>query len=128
MILFAKGGYTMVIAPEDNIPLSEVIRICKTIKNDNIEIAKDPIQRPKTCAFIEKYELLDEDIKDIIHNLSIGDYHSGPVEDDNANYKRPLWIFIKYVDNIHLEVYIKIKIINNKRKVFVLSIHEEGLY
>ena len=116
----------MVIAPEDNIPLNEVIRICNTIKYSNIEIAKDPIERPKTAEFIAKYELLDDDIKDIIHNLKIDDYHSGPDEDDNPKYKKPVWIFIKYVDSIQVKIYIKIKIINKKRKVFVFSIHEEG--
>ena len=118
----------MVIAAEDNISPAEAIRICNSVKYENIEIDVDPIERPKTVDFLDRYELMEDDVRDIIHGLTINDYHDGPVEDTNPKFSKPLWVFIKYINEIQIRVYIKIKIINNRRKVFVFSIHEEGLY
>ena len=46
----------MLIDNEDNISVMEAISICKSVSNDNIEIMKDPLTRPKTSDFINKYE------------------------------------------------------------------------
>lgn len=129
MILFNNGKEEfMVILEEDNISLDEVIEICKSTKDCFIEINDDPIQRPKTCRFIEKYELLHQDIKEIIHSLEKADYYRGPTKDRDLNRNHPFWEFIKVVNNIKVRVYIKIKIFNHKRKIMVFSIHEEGEY
>lgn len=116
----------MVIEDEDNFSKEEAVKLCQTI--ENIEVAKDPTERPKTAAFLEKYELLDDDVREIIHSIELSDYVSGPEEDRNPKYKKPVWKFNKYVNDIKIEVYLKIKFINHKHKIFVFSIHEEGLY
>ena len=106
----------------------EAITICKSVSNNNIEIMKDPLTRPKTSDFINKYEVMDDDIREIIHSLSIEDFYRGPTPDRNPRFKHPVWEFIKYIDSIRVKIYLKIKIVNHKRKVIVFSIHEEGLY
>lgn len=113
---------------EDNLSLEEVLKICHTVKEENIEINTDPISRPKNLEFQRKFNLKKSDIRLIIRNLKPEDYSEGPVEDDNPKYKHPFWIFIKYVNDIKVVVYIKIKIFNHKRKINVFSIHEEGEY
>lgn len=115
----------MSIIKDDNLSLEEVLKICKTIKKENIEIN---INRPKNLEFIQKFNLVASDIIQIIRDLNKEDYNKGPVEDDNPKYKHPFWIFIKYVGDIKVVVYIKIKIFNHKRKINVFSIHEEGEY
>lgn len=118
----------MSVSLEDNLTLNEIIQICKKVKQENIEVIRDNIIRPKTVEFLEKYELSDEDVANIIHSLSESDYYLGPEEDTNPKYKHPFWIFVKFIKNIKVNVYIKIKIINHHRKVVVFSIHEEGNY
>lgn len=113
---------------EDKITLNEVLKICRTVKDENIEINTDPIIRPKNFEFMQKYDLNGADIRLIIRNLQIEDYREGPVEDDNPKFKHPFWIFIKYVNDIKVVVYVKIKIFNHKKKINVFSIHEEGEY
>ena len=113
---------------EDRLSVQEVVNLCNTINDDNIEINLDPIERPKNVEFVANYGLTSDDLKDIVHGISVNDYVKGPVLDNNPIYKRPVWIFIEYVNNIRVEVYLKIKITNHKKKVYVLSIHEEGIY
>lgn len=116
----------MVIEPEDNISKQEAVKLCQTVKT--IEIAKDPDSRPKNAAFLTRFELFDEDVRDIIHSITLSDYRAGPEEDKNPSLKRPVWKFVKYINSIGIEIYIKIKFINNKHKIYVVSIHEEGLH
>lgn len=115
----------MFLTQEDNLTLEEVLEICKTIKEKNIEIN---INRPKNLGFIQKFNLNANDVIRIVRDLNKEDYSAGPVEDTNPNFKHPFWIFIKYVNDIKVVVYIKIKIFNHKRKINVFSIHEEGEY
>lgn len=118
----------MAIDPEDNISIDEVISICKNRKNTKIEINDDPLQRPKSAAFIEKYELLQEDIKEIIHSLEKTNYYRGPTEDRYRKKMHPFWEFITTYKGIPVRIYIKIKIFNHKRNIMVFSIHKEGEY
>ena len=118
----------MPIIKEDELSLDEVLKICSNIKNENVEVIRDNLIRPKTAEFLEKYELDDDDVVDIIHNLGESDYYSGPEEDTNPKYLHPFWIFITYILSIKVKIYIKMKIINHKRKIVVFSIHEEGRY
>lgn len=55
----------MSITQEDNLSLEEVLEICENIRNENVEIIKDNLIRPKTVEFLEKYEIDDDDVKDI---------------------------------------------------------------
>lgn len=118
----------MPINQEDDLSLDEVLNICRTVKEKNIEISIDPIKRPKNLEFISKYNLEAADIVAILRNLQREDYREGPVEDDNPKYEHPFWIFIKYLNEIKVIIYIKIKIFNHNRKINVFSIHEEGDY
>ena len=116
----------MSITQEDNLSLEEVLEICKSIKEENIEVDLNPITRPKNVAFMYKYRLKREDVRAMIRELASDDYVEGPIEDENPNFKHPFWVFIKYINKIPVKVYIKIKIFNHKRKINVFSIHEEG--
>ena len=118
----------MSINQEDNLTIEEVLEICKTIKEENIEVDVNPLTRPKNATFMYKYHLKREDVRQLIRELTSDDYVEGPIEDNNPNYKHPFWVFIKYIDRIAVKVYIKIKIFNHKRKINVFSIHEEGEY
>ena len=113
---------------EDNISLEEVISICNKIKKDRLEIREDNIGNLKTKEFLWKYGFNESRVYDEIRNLKIEDYHAGPVEDKNPHNKHSLWIFLKYIEGIPVQIYIKIKIINHKTKIIVYSFHEEGLY
>ena len=113
---------------KENLSLDEVINVCKTILAKNIEIRKDNLINHKTSNFMEKYDFFEEDVKREIKNLTKYDYHQGPLKDRNVNNKHPLWVFIKHIGTIKVVVYIKIKIINHRRKIIVYSFHEEGLH
>ena len=116
------------IEDEDNISLEEVISICSKTRNNEIEIKHDNLLNKKTADFIEKNGLTLEYIKDEIRQLKKEDYHSGPLEDKNPLNKHPLWVFIKHIKSVVVLVYIKIKIINHKKKIIVYSFHEEGMH
>ena len=118
----------MPISNEDNLSLEEVLEICRSVKKENIEIDTDPITRPKNVAFLDKYVLSVEDVRQIIRNLELIDYVKGPVEDYNPKFKHPFWVFIKDLKKLKVVVYIKLKIFNHKKKINVFSIHEEGDY
>ena len=116
------------IKDEDNISLEEVISICNTIKCTSIEIKDNNILNTKTQEFMVKYDLDERRIRFEVKKLKKEDYHSGPLEDKNTRNKHPLWVFLKYIEGVPVKIYIKIKIINHKRKIIVYSFHEEGLH
>ena len=118
----------MSINQEDNLSLEEVLEICRKAEYNNIEVLYNDVLRPKTFEFLTKYDFDIATVKQIIKNLTKEDYQKGPVEDYNPNYKHPFWIFTKHLESIDVEVYIKIKIINHKRKIIVFSFHKEGEY
>ena len=108
--------------------LNEVILICNNAKDEWIEIRRSNIENTKTIEFMVNNNLTEKDIFNEIRNLTQTDYHSGPLEDKNSFNKHPLWVFIKQIGNLQIKVYIKIKIINHKKKIIVYSFHEEGLH
>ena len=95
----------MSIKNEDDLTLDQVLKICKKVKDENIEVIANPIIRPKTYEFLQKYDLDINDVRQIIRNLSEIDYLKGPVSDDNSTYKHSFWIFIKYVNEIRINAY-----------------------
>ena len=115
---------------EDNLTVEEVISICRSAKSEMIEHHKFNPLNTKTFDFIKKYDLSEDKIAKIINSLVSEDFHSGPLQDYNINNKHPLWVFIKEIDitNIKIAVYIKIKIINHRKKIIIYSLHEEGLH
>lgn len=80
--------------------------------------------RNKNISFMLEYGLLTNDIKDIILNLEVDDYHKGP-EEDEAGFEGEIWIFTPMFQDIKL--YIKIRLANNTL-VICISIHEYGIY
>ena len=110
------------------VTLDEVISICQKVKDENIEIRRSNLENTKTIEFMANNSLIDKDIFAEIRKLTKDDYHSGPLQDKNLLNKHPLWVFIKQIQKVKVLVYIKIKIINHKRKVIVYSFHEEGLH
>ena len=115
---------------EDNLTIEEVIFICNKAPKDNIELKKNNPFNSKTNNFMEKYSIDPDQVVSIINGIKLDDYHSGPLQDYNPNNKHPLWVFIKQIvaKNIKIYIYIKIKIINHKRKIIVYSLHEEGMH
>lgn len=115
---------------EDNLTIEEVVLICNEALEESIEIKESNPFNSKTGDFIDKYGISPNQIVSIINGLNVDDYHSGPLQDYNKNNKHPLWVFIKetHIKNIQIYIYIKIKIINHKRKIIVYSLHEEGMH
>ncbi|MDD2493493.1 MAG: hypothetical protein WC108_08470 [Bacteroidales bacterium] len=108
---------------DDNITKEVVVTVCHHIREENVEI----IRRDKNEEFLNKYEYTRWDVQKVLNNLKIADYRAGPEKDRKENLKHPVWIFSKHLDGIKVDIYIKIKVINRKRKIIVLSFHEEGL-
>ena len=79
--------------------------------------------RSKNRNFILNYGLLIDDIKNIILDLEIDDYYSGPEEDEDG-YEGEIWVFAPNFQNIKL--YIKIRLKNNSL-IICISIHEYGM-
>lgn len=115
---------------EDNLTIEEVVLICNEALEESIEIKDSNPFNSKTGDFIDKYDISPSKIVSIINGLTVDDYHSGPLQDYNKNNKHPLWVFIKetLIKNTWIYIYIKIKIINHKRKIIVYSLHEEGMH
>ena len=115
---------------EDSLTIEEVVYICNKAQIENIEVKKNNPFNTKTGDFIDRYDINPNQIKSIINDLTINDYHSGPLQDFNPNNKHPLWVFIKntLIKNLRIYIYIKIKIIDHKRKIIVYSLHEEGMH
>lgn len=115
---------------EDNLTIEDVVLICNEALEESIEIKESNPFNSKTGDFIDKFDINPDQIVSIINGLTEDDYHSGPLRDYNKNNKHPLWVFIKetLIKNIRIYIYIKIKIINHKRKIIVYSLHEEGMH
>mgnify|MGYP003327393041 CR=1 FL=1 len=110
---------------DDVIDIKEVIKLCKNIKNERIEIDLDYY---KNLQFAIDYGYTPDDIREVIQSLCEKDLHEGPVLDRNSKYKHPFWIFIKYLGDIKIKVYIKLKIVNHKLKINVFRFHKEGMH
>lgn len=110
---------------DEVLEVSEVIKICRNIKDERIEIDNEYY---KNLEFIHKYGYTDDNIRKVIGNLTVFDLNKGPVADRNPKYKHPFWIFIKYLPDLQIKVYIKLKIESHKLKVNVFRFHKEGMF
>ena len=99
-----------------------LLKIKKIVDQDNNGDKFIIVNRDKNRNFMLEYGLLTNDIKDIILNLEVDDYYTGPEEDD-AGFEGEIWIFTPTFQNIKL--YIKIRLANNT-VVICISIHEYG--
>ena len=79
----------------------------------------------KNIEFIREYGLQNEDIKNIVRQLSIDDCFSGPEKDRNPKFSGMLIKFNPLFENVKL--YVKIRIENDEKAVCI-SIHEFGKY
>ncbi len=80
--------------------------------------------RNKNRNFMLEYNLLINDIKDIILNLEVDNYYKGP-EEDESGLEGEVWIFTPIFQNTKL--YVKIRLANNAL-VVCISIHKYGIY
>ncbi len=83
------------------------------------------VRTKKNIDFMREYSLNNEDVKDIIRQLSVEDCFSGPEKDRNPQYDGWIFKFCPIFENIKL--YIKIRIESTEKSV-CLSVHEFGKY
>lgn len=74
---------------------------------------------------MREYNLIDEDIKNIIRNLSVEDCFSGSEEDRDPQYSGWIFKFSPLYEN--LKLYVKIRIESTEKSI-CLSVHEFGKY
>lgn len=99
---------------------NEVIELCHTIPDENIQI----INRYDHCMeFYYEKNLTHSDVVDFLRGVTVSDIHRGPLVDDNSSRKHVLWEFKKNAFGCYC--YVKIKIINRKRIILVVSLHED---
>lgn len=102
-----------------------LLKIKRIIDKDNNGDKFIIIRTPKNRAFMREYSLNDEDVKDIIRQLSVEDCFAGPEEDRDPQYDGWVFKFGPLFEGIKL--YIKIRV-ENTEKAFCLSVHEFGKY
>lgn len=100
--------------------LDDVLKCCKEVSDDKIQKAD---RYEGLNDFYYEHNLTNDDLIHIIRDLKREDYFQGPLEDDNEDRKHVLWVFKKIVIGIYC--YIKIKIINKRRTIIYISLHED---
>jgi hypothetical protein len=102
-----------------------LLKIKKIVDNDNNGDKFIIVRTKKNIDFIREYSLTNEDVKDIVRQLSVEDCFAGPEEDRNPKYDG--WIFKFNPMFEDTQLYIKIRIENIEKSV-CLSVHEFGKY
>lgn len=87
----------------------------KRVKNNGLVL----IPRKKNMDSIYKMGLTIPIIEEIICNLTIDDYYSGP-EEDHLSPEDTIWVFL--VEDIE-KIYIKLKLVDDDKTVCI-SFHE----
>jgi len=123
----SKGGRTggALNNIQDNIRSQKLLRIKRIVDIDKDGDSFIIIRTQKNKNFMREYNLIDEDVKDIIRSLSVSDCFSGPEKDRDIRFKGEIFKFSPMYNDMKL--YIKIRIENINKSV-CLSIHEFGLY
>jgi len=83
------------------------------------------VRTKKNIEFMREYGLTNEDVKDIIRQLSVEDCYSGPERDRDPQYEGWIFIYAPLFENNKL--YIKIRVESTDKSV-CLSVHEFGKY
>lgn len=104
---------------------SQYLLIIKRIVDSDNNGDKFIIRRPKNIEFMREYGLNDEDVKDIIRELSVDDCFAGPEKDRDPQYKGWIFKFSPLFEGTKL--YIKIRVESIEKSV-CLSVHEFGKY
>ena len=102
-----------------------LLKIKKIVDNDYNGDKFTIVRTKKNVEFMREYGLNNEDVKDIIRQLTVNDCFAGPEPDRDPRYKGWIFKFCPLFENIKL--YIKIRIENTEKSV-CLSIHEFGRY
>ena len=110
---------------ESQIQSQNLLKIKKIVDNDNNGDKFIIVRTKKNIEFMREYSLTNEDVKDIVRQLSVSDCFAGPEEDRNPQYKGWLFKFAPLFENIKL--YIKIRVESTEKSV-CLSVHEFGKY
>ena len=110
---------------EEKIKIQNLLKIKRIIDNDKNGDKFIIVRTKKNVDFMRNYSLNNEDVKDIIRQLSIEDCFSGPEKDRDSQYKGWIFKFSPVFEDIKL--YIKIRI-ENIDKSICLSVHEFGKY
>lgn len=74
---------------------------------------------------MREYGLTNDDVKNIIKQLSVEDYFAGPEKDRDSQYDGWVFKFNPLFENIKL--YIKIRVESTEKSI-CLSVHEFGKY
>ena len=102
-----------------------LIKIKRIVDSDNNGDKFIIRRRPKNIEFMREYGLNDEDVKDIIRELSVDDCFAGPEKDRDPKYNGWIFKFSPLFEGTKL--YIKIRVESIEKSV-CLSVHEFGKY
>ena len=102
-----------------------LLKIKKIVDNDNNGDKFIIVRTKKNIEFMREYSLTNENVKDIVRQLSVSDCFSGPEEDRDPQYKGWIFKFNPLFEDTKL--YIKIRVESTEKSV-CLSVHEFGKY
>ena len=102
-----------------------LLKIKKIVDNDNNGDKFVIVRTKKNIEFMRDYSLNDDDIKDIIRELSVDDCFAGPEKDRDPKYNGWIFKFSPLFEGTKL--YIKIRVESIEKSV-CLSVHEFGKY
>lgn len=102
-----------------------LLKIKKIVDNDNSGDKFVIVRTRKNIEFMRDYSLNDDDIKDIIRELSVDDCFAGPEKDRDSQYNGWIFKFSPLFEGTKL--YIKIRVESIEKSV-CLSVHEFGKY
>ena len=102
-----------------------LLKIKKIVDNDNKGDKFVIVRTKKNVEFMREYSLNNDDIKDIIRELSVDDCFAGSEKDRNSQYEGWIFKFSPLFEGIKL--YIKIRVESTEKSV-CLSVHEFGKY
>ena len=102
-----------------------LLKIKKIVDNDNNGDKFVIVRTKKNVEFMREYSLNNDDVKDIIRELSVDDCFSGPEKDRDPQYEGWIFKFSPLFEGTKL--YIKIRVESTEKSV-CLSVHEFGKY
>lgn len=102
-----------------------LLKIKKIVDNDNNGDKFVIVRTKKNVEFMREYSLNNNDIKDIIRELSVDDCFAGPEKDRDPKYEGWIFKFSPLFEGNKL--YIKIRVESTEKSV-CLSVHEFGKY
>ena len=85
------------------------------------------VNRRKSLNSLMQYGISIEEVKNEIMDLTVKDYHSGPLMDDDLRRMGEIWIFKKEIN--HTVFYIKFSLDSLEDGEFLkcVSFHEDGM-